>query len=113
MLRPEDVINDRKRQQEYIKHYEKTHPEQFESGYELGQWVDEQHAQGKIVDPFIEKWLEGEIAAARNVLIIGMILTALIKGQVIIWAIMYLAYRGRVKQARKKAFEADINRRNK
>ncbi len=113
MLRPEDVIEERKRYQEYMKHYEETHPGEFESGYDLEQWVTSQQFQGKIVDPFIEKWLEGEIAAARNVLIIGMILTALIKGQIVIWAIMYLAYRGRVKQARKKAFEADMNRRKK
>lgn len=111
MLRPEDIIEFRKEGDEYKRNYAKTHPEKYESGYGLEQWVKTQQAQGRIVDPFIQNWLDGEIAAARNVLIIGMLLTVLIKGQIVIWVIMYLAYRARVKHARAKAFEADRNRR--
>lgn len=68
---------------------------------------NQRRLQGEIFDPFTKKWLESEISAARTALIIGMILTALIKGQVFIWAIMYIAYRGRVKKARQDALEKD------
>lgn len=106
-MRPEDIIKMRKEWDEYRVNYEKMHPEQYESSRKLDEWVKEQQAQGKIINPCVRNWLEGEITAARVVLAIGMILTALIKGQVVIWAIMYIAYRGRVKAARKKAYEAD------
>lgn len=76
-----------------------------ERKYREAQW-----AQGKIIDPTINKWLEGEIAAARNALIIGMLLTALIKGQIFIWLIMYIAYKGRVEKAKRDAMESDRKR---
>lgn len=106
-MSPEEMIKMRREWDEYRINYEKTHPEKYESSRKLDEWVKEQRAQGKIMNPLVEKWLEGEITAARVALAIGMILTALIKGQIVIWVIMYIAYRGRVNAARKKAYEAD------
>lgn len=68
---------------------------------------NQQRLKGEIYNEFTKKWLESEISAARTALIIGMVLTALIKGQVFIWVIMYIAYRGRVKAAQKKAIESE------
>jgi hypothetical protein len=106
----EDIIKSRQEWDEYKKNYIKTHPEEYESSRKLDEWVRTQQAQGKIIDPFIEQWLEGEISAARIALILGMILTVLIKGQIFIWAIMYIAYRGRVKRVRKEAYNKDQQR---
>lgn len=90
------------------QHIANLPPEQ-RPGY-LTQWAEQQRAQGKILDPFVRTWLENEITTARIALAIGMILTVLIKGQVVIWAIMYVAYRCRVKHATKKAYEVDRRR---
>lgn len=68
---------------------------------------NQRRLQGEIYNEFTRKWLESEISAARTVLIIGMALTALIKGQIFIWVIMYIAYRGRVKAVQKKAIESE------
>lgn len=106
-MSPEEIIKMRKEWDEHRINYEKAHPEQYESGRKLDEWVKEQQSQGKIINPFVEKWLEGEITAARVALAVGMILTALIKGQIVIWAIMYIAYRGRVKKVKEEAFKAD------
>lgn len=107
MLRPEDVISFRKKRDEYRQEYVRTHPEEYESSNQFDEWVQSQKNQGKILNPFIQKWLDGEIVAARVALAIGMMLTVLIKGQVVIWAIMYFAYRGRVKKVTQEAYEAD------
>ena len=95
----------REQQVKHDQHVESLSEEQ-KIGY-LSKWAEEQRAQGKIMNPFIEKWLEGEINTARTALVIGMLLTALIKGQVVIWVIMYLAYKGRVKRVMEEALEAD------
>lgn len=110
MLRPEDIIQFRKEGEEYKRNYEKTHPEEYESSRKLDEWVKSQQAQGRIINPFVRNWLESEITAARTALIIGMILTVFIKGQIVIWAIMYIAYRGRVKKVTEEAYEADRKR---
>ena len=68
---------------------------------------NQRRLQGEIYNEFTRKWLESEISAARTALIIGMALTALIKGQIFIWVIMYIAYRGRVKAVQKKAIESE------
>jgi hypothetical protein len=107
MLRPEDVIKFRKEREEYNRNYVREHPEKYESSHKLDEWVKSQQLQGKIINPFIENWLEGEIVAARIALTVGMLLTVLIKGQIFIWIIMYIAYRGRVKHVREKAYESD------
>lgn len=86
--------------------YIESIPEEQRPGY-LTKWAEEQRAQGKIINPFVQKWLDGEIAAARSILIIGMLLTVLIKGQIVIWIIMYIAYRARVKKAREDALKSD------
>ena len=44
------------------------------------------------------KTMRGKLTRA-----VGMILTALIKGQVVLWAIMYIAYRGRVKKGKRRS----------
>lgn len=110
MLTPEDIIEFRKREDEFYRNYYAKNPEYQKQKEEEKRYREEQWAQGKIIDPYINKWLESEIAAARSVLIIGMILTALIKGQIFIWAIMYIAYKGRVKKAMQDAIESDRKR---
>lgn len=108
MLSPEEIIEEQKRHEEFCqKYWEEHHPEEVQKLKEEKAQRNQQRLQGKIFNEFTRKWLESEISAARTVLIIGMILTALIKGQVFIWAIMYIAYRGRVKAARQKALEED------
>lgn len=106
----EDIIEERKRREEYYRNYAKAHPEQYESSRKLDEWVKSKQAQGEIVDPTLQNWLNGEIAAARIALAVGMMLTVLIKGQIVIWIILYIAYRGRVNKAKREAFEEDKRR---
>ena len=68
---------------------------------------EQQRIQGKIFNHNVKNWLDGEITTARIGLIVTMILTALIKGQIVIWAILYFVYRLRVKKAKQDAIEAD------
>lgn len=108
MLTPEEMIQiEKERQEDLQRIWEKNHPEEAKRKKEEKFRRNQRRLQGEIFDPFTKKWLESEISAARTVLIIGMILTSLIKGQVFIWAIMYIAYRGRVKKARQDALEKD------
>lgn len=107
MLRPEDIIEFRKKWDEDKSNYVKAHPEKYESSRKLEEWVKTRQAQGVIVNTSIRNWLENEIIAARVALAVGMILTALIKGQIVIWGIMYIAYRGRVNKVKQEAYEAD------
>ena len=104
---------ERKQREEKQKKYEQWKaeyisrlPEEQRPGY-LTQQAKIKLARGEIVDPIIKNWLEGEITSARIALAVGMILTVLIKGQIIIWAIMYIAYRCRVNKAKKDALEAN------
>ena len=113
MLTSDHIIADKKRYEEDIRKYWENNPEYKKQQEERRIWREQQWAQGKIINPMIRNWLEGEIAAARSVLIIGMILTVLIKGQIAIWLIMYIAYRGRVKKAQADALEADKKEYNK
>ena len=106
-MSPEEMIKMRKEWDKYRSDYEKSHPEKYESSRKLDEWVKERRAQGEIINPFVKQWLEGEVTAARVALAVGMILTALIKGQIVIWTIMYIAYRGRVKMVKQQAMEAD------
>ena len=106
-MKPEDIIQARKRWGECQKQYVETHPDEYESSRKLDELIRTRQAQGIIINTSIRNWLEGEITAARVALTIGMIATALIKGQIVIWAIMYIAYRGRVKKVREEAYEAD------
>ena len=106
-MRPKDIIEERKRRYEYKINYFKEHPEEYESSRKLDEYVKAKQARGEIVDSFIKQWLENEITSAKVALAIGMILTAFIKGQIFIWAIMYYAYICRVKKAKEEALEAD------
>ena len=110
MLTPEEMIQIEKKRQEFFRNYEAKDPKYKKRMEEERKYREAQWAQGKIIDPTINKWLEGEIAAARNALIIGMLLTALIKGQIFIWLIMYIAYKGRVEKAKRDAMESDRKR---
>ena len=92
---------------EYWKNHINPHVDKYEAGRKLQKEMNTRQAQCEIISPFVRNWLEGEIAAARIALIVGMILTALIKGQIVLWAIMYIAYRGRVKKAKQDAIKAD------
>ncbi len=108
MLTPEEMIQiEKERQEDLQRLWVKNHPEEAKRKKEEKSMRNQRRLQGEIFDPFTKKWLESEISAARTALIIGMILTALIKGQVFIWAIMYIAYRGRVKKAKQDALEKD------
>lgn len=107
MISSKDIIEARKKQEEYFRQCAEKDPEYKKYKEERKKWREEQWAQGKVIDERINRWLQGEISTARTALIVGIILTALIKGQVVIWAIMYIAYRGRVKKAIKDAIEAD------
>ena len=110
MLTSEDIIANRKRYEEYARQIWESDPENKKKQEAERLWREQQWAQGKIISPIIQNWLKGEIIAARTALIIGMILTVLIKGQIAIWLIMYIAYRGRVKKAKLEALEADRKR---
>lgn len=105
MSKQNDIIEARKRWGEYVKQSEMCVPEEERIGYELTKNIREKLARGEIIDETLRKWLEGEITAARVALAIGIILTALIKGQVVIWLILYLAYRCRVKKVKQEAWE--------
>lgn len=108
MFDPIEYVEREKNYQEDLQRiWEENHPEEAKRLKEEKNRRNQRRLQGEIFDPFTKKWLESEISAARTVLIIGMILTSLIKGQVFIWAIMYIAYRGRVKKARRDALEKD------
>ena len=104
----EEIIEMRKGwEQSAQSSWERNHPEEVKRLKYEKDIRNQQRLQGKIFDPFTEKWLESEISAARTALIIGVVLTSLIKGQIFIWAIMYIAYRSRVKMVRKEALEKD------
>ena len=103
----EYIEREKKRQEDLQRIWEKNHLEEAKRKKEEKNMRNQRRLQGEIFDPFTKKWLESEISSARIALIIGMILTALIKGQIFIWAIMYIAYRGRVKKARREALEKD------
>lgn len=108
MFNPKEHIEIEKKYQENLQRiWEKDHPEETKRKKEEKDMRNRRRLQGEIFDPFTKKWLESEVSAARIALIIGMILTALIKGQVFLWAIMYIAYRGRVKKVRREALEQD------
>lgn len=99
---------ERKKNEEFWKSYVNPNADKYEAGRRLAQEMDERRARGEIINPCIKNWLEAEITAARTALIIGIILTALIKGQIVLWVIMYIAYRGRVNKAKEEAREADM-----
>ena len=108
MLNIEDVIADRKRREERAIQYEKDNPHIRLQNKELADFTRAQLLRGEIIDPSLQKWMESEISAARTAFIIGIILTVLIKWQIVIWIIMYIAYRLRVKSIKKKAWNRNI-----
>lgn len=103
-----EYIEARKRHEEFVRQYELKIPEEERADYWLVKSIREKLARGEIIDEPLRKWLEGEITAARVALAIGMALTALIKGQIIIWLILYLAYRCRIKKVKQEAWEKTI-----
>ena len=98
---------ERQKNEEYWKNYVDPNADKYEAGRRLTQEMDERRARGEITNPFVKNWMEGEIAAARIALVVGICLTALFKGQIVMWAIMYFAYRGRVNRIKQEALEAD------
>lgn len=107
MLKPEEIIEMRKRWDECAQQVWESNPENKREQEARQAWREQQRAQGKIFNHNIKNWLDGEIIAARVALALGMILTVLIKGQIVIWVIMYIAYRLRIKRAKEEALEAD------
>ena len=108
MSKSNNTIEFRKQHKRYVKQYwEENHPEEKAELELQKQLREQQRLQGKIFDSSVRNWLDGEITAARIGLITTMVLTALIKGQIVIWVILYFAYRLRVKKATQEAIEAD------
>ena len=68
-------------------------------------------AKGEIVDLFIKQWLESSITAERWKLLIGILLTALIKGQWVFWIILILIYNYKVNKLQIDALEAQRKKR--
>lgn len=108
MLTAEDIIKERKRWDHTGHQSECNNAEVQKIKAEYAKWIRARLMRGEIIDEALRKWLDGEISVARIELIVGMVLTALIKGQVFIWAIMYIAYRGRIKCLQKKAWDRNI-----
>lgn len=108
MLTPEDIIDERKHWDEIARQSETQNPETQKRKAEYANRIRAQLMHGEIIDETLQKWLDAEISVARIELIIGMVLTALIKGQIFIWIIMYIAYCGRVNSLRKKAWDRNM-----
>lgn len=108
MLRPEDIIEERKRREEYTHQYERNSIYGQSIGANFATNIRERLMRGEIIDETLRHWLDTEITNARILLIIGILLTVLIKGQIFIWAIMYIAYRGRIRQVKEKAWEKNM-----
>lgn len=100
----EDIIEERKRWDEYARQSEEKCVQNEDDSKQIREWLK----QGVIIDESLRNWLKTEINTARIILVFGILLTALIKGQIFIWIIMYIAYRGRVKQAKQRAWERTI-----
>ena len=108
MAKPEDIIKFRKEWEENrTRYWRENHPEEYENFQKQKQLREQQRLQGKIFNPFVKKWMESQIATARTGLIVTMILTALFKGQVVIWLILFIGYRCRIKKVKHDAMEAD------
>ena len=101
---------ERKKNKEFWENYVDPNEEKYEATRKMMAEIRARQDKGEIINPFVREWLEGEITAARIAFAVGMILTALIKGQIVLWAIMYIAYRSRVKKATEDALEADRKR---
>lgn len=108
MFSIEDIIEARKQWDEFAIQYEANNPEVKKRTEGSAQFIRAKLLNGEIIDPSLRTWLDAEISSARTVLIVGMVLTSLIQGQIFIWIIMYIAYRCRVKQAKKKAWARNI-----
>lgn len=67
-------------------------------------------ARGELSGPFSQQYLDGQISAARWVLAIGIIMTALFKGQWALWILFIIIYKVYVKNIKEEALEADKKR---
>ncbi len=79
-------------------------------GCMLNKFIEDQHSQGNIVDPFIKQYLEGRITAARWILAIAMAITLLFKGFWALWIVFILLYKWEVKRIKEEAFKTDLKR---
>lgn len=61
----------------------------------------------RITNVFVRQYLEAKITAARWALALGIVMTALFKGQWVMWILFIVLYNLYVKQAKKDAEEAD------
>lgn len=108
MFSIEDIIKARKQWDEFAIQYEANNQEVKKQQEESAKFIRTRLMNGEIIDPSLRRWLDAEISSARTVLIVGMVFTSLIQGQILIWIIMYIAYRCRVKQVKHKAWERNI-----
>lgn len=82
-------------------------------GSALHKYTEEAIARGEILNPFIEQHLEGKIQVARWTLALGIVITALFKGQWVLWILFIILYNVYVSQARQDALEKDRRKRQK
>ena len=107
MLTPEQIVEFRKQGAAFRQQVWESNPENKKRLDSTRQWRERQRRQGRIFNHNIKHWLDIEIATARAILAIGILLTAPIKGQFMIWIIMYLAYKTRVKKVTQEAIATD------
>lgn len=108
MWGPKDVIESRKEWEEIAKQNEVNIPEEQRIGYELTNSVREKVTRNEIIDETLRNWLNSKITIARTILAIGVAMTVLLKGQIIIWIVMYIIYRIHIKELKQKASEKNI-----
>lgn len=104
-MKPEDIIEERKR---WEQHAHSSEANMTDGDNKLHGDIKEKLLNGEIIDEATRHWLDTEIATARIGLVASIIITALIKGQIFIWAILYIAYKCRVHQVKRKAQERTI-----
>ena len=106
----------RKANQELLDKIKKTEEErekELEKQRIANQIEDEKRwANGEIINEFIRRHMEAKITAARWMLALGMAMTFLFKGQWIAWIVFIIWYFAYVNNVKKKALEADKNRKN-
>ena len=74
----------------------------------MGDHIKAQHAKGIITDETLRKWMEGQIYVAGLKLLIGIAVTALFKGQFLLWILFFILYVVKVKEIKKQAWAKEM-----
>ena len=77
-------------------------------GSAIKKWTEEAIANGKLINPFIEQYMEARISCARWALALAMAMTVLVRGGIALWIVFILIYRTEVKRYKKEAWEAQL-----